>query len=121
MLCRSALEKRRSVTILADNSHVYCFWFVPLGDGDNFFAAMIRDVEGDRIIYRIEDPYTQSYYVLPRGTMPIKDFRRRFNLTVETFSAEAHAPMEYLPVDGNIARALDIIEKQPWGEQVLPT
>jgi len=108
------------MNILADDSHVYCLWFVPLGNGDNLFAAMIRDHEGDRIIYRIEDPYTQDYYVLPRGSMSIKDFRRNFNLTVEEFCAESRVRMEYLPVDGNINRALDIIEKQPWAERVLP-
>ena len=33
--------------ILAENSHVYCLWFVPLSADHNFFAAMIRDEEGD--------------------------------------------------------------------------
>lgn len=109
------------MNMLADDSHVYCLWFASLGNGDNFFAAMIRDDEGDRVIYRIEDPCTKDYYVIPRGSLTIKDFRRAFNLTVEQFCEEAHATMEYLPVDGGINRALDIIEKQPWGEHILPT
>jgi hypothetical protein len=99
---------------------VYCIWFVPFDDGDNFFAAMIRDHEGDRVIYRFEDSNNKQYFVLTKGDKTIKDFRRRFNSTVEQFCHEANATMEFLFVDGNITQALEIIEKQPWAESILP-
>lgn len=106
--------------LLAENSHVYCLWFVPFDGDNNFFAAMIKDVEGDRVIYRFEDSEDCNYFVIKRGDSTMRDFRRAFNLTVEEFSTSAEARMEYLPVDGGVERALDIIEKQPWAEQILP-
>ena len=107
-------------SLLYDDSHVYCLWFVPFDDGDNFFAAMIKDRDGDRIIYRFEAAAEKRYYVIQRGNRPIRDFRRIFNATVEEFCMEANARMEFLPIDGGIHTALDIIEKQPWAEDVLP-
>lgn len=106
--------------ILAENSHVYCLWFVPLSADHNFFAAMIRDEEGDRVIYRFEDPEDSDYFMIGRREKTMKEFRRSFNLTVEEFSESADARMEYLPVDGGIDRALSIIEKQPWADAILP-
>ena len=106
-------------SFLSDDSHVYCLWFVPFDDDNKFFAAMIRDEEGDRVIYRFEDSAECSYYVMKRGDNTMRDFRRAFNLTVEEFSTSTHARMEYLPVDGGIDRALSIIEKQPWAYDIL--
>ena len=106
--------------LLTENSHVYCLWFVPLSKDHNFFAAMICDEDGDRVIYRFENPDDSAYFTINRREETIKDFRRSFNLTVEEFSDSADARMEYLPVDGNIDRALDIIEKQPWAEEIMP-
>jgi hypothetical protein len=95
-------------------------WFVPLSENNNFFAAMIRDEDGDRVIYRFEDPDDSNYFMINRGDATMKDFRRSFNLTVEEFSESADARMEYLPVDGGIDHALAIIEKQPWADEVMP-
>ena len=106
--------------LMTDDSHVYCLWFVPFDCGDNFFAAMIRDEEGDRVVYRFETPEDSCYYVIPRGDHTVRDFKKFFNLTVEQFCVEANANMEYLPVDGGVSRALDIIEKQAWAEDILP-
>ncbi len=106
--------------LLTENSHVYCLWFVPLSENNNFFAAMIRDEDGDRVIYRFEDLDDSNYFMIGRGDSTMREFRRSFNLTVEEFSASADARMEYLPVDGDIDRALSIIEKQPWAEEIMP-
>ncbi len=106
--------------LLAQDSHVYCLWFAPFDDGDNFFAAMIRDNEGDRVIYRFVDSNDKKYFVIQRGDRTLYDFRRLFNMTVEEFCGEASARMEFLPVDGGIERALEIIEKQPWADEILP-
>ena len=107
-------------TLLYDDSHIYCLWFVPFEDGDNFFAAMINDRDGNRVIYRFESASEKRYYTILCGNKSIKDFRRIFNATVEEFCMEANSRMEFLPVDGNIHRALDIIEKQPWADDILP-
>lgn len=106
--------------LLYDDAHVYCLWFVPFEDGNNFFAALIGDQDGDRVIYRFEASNKKKYYTILRGNRSIKDFRRIFNATVEEFCMEAKSRMEFLPVDGGIHHALDIIEKQPWAEEVLP-
>jgi hypothetical protein len=106
--------------LFTEDSHVYCLWFVPFDEDNNFFAAMINDKEGDRVIYRFEDSVECNYFMIGRGSATMKDFRRAFNLTVEEFCASTDAPMEYLPIDGGIERALSIIEKQPWAEEILP-
>jgi len=105
--------------ILSEDSHVYCLWFVPFHDNNNFFAAMFRDEDGDRVIYRFDDSDESRFYMIHRGDSTMRDFRLSFNRTVEHFSDESNAVMEYIPVDGDINRALDIIERQPWGEEVL--
>lgn len=107
-------------TILNDDSYVYCLWFVPFNDGDNFFAAMINDNEGDRVIYRFEDSTERKYYVITKGDKTMKAFRTIFNKTVEEFCSAANATMEFLPIDGGLDHALDIIERQPWAEDILP-
>ncbi len=106
--------------LFTDDSHVYCLWFVPFQDGDNFFAAMINDHEGDRVIYRFEEDTTRKYYVILKGDKTMTDFRRLFNKTVEMFCGAAEATMEFLPVDGDIEHAMSIIEKQPWADEILP-
>ena len=106
--------------LLAADAHVYCLWFAPFDDGDNFFAAMIRDNEGDRVIYRFEDSVSRKYFVIGRGAKTMRDFRHLFNATVEEFCREARTRMEFLPVDAGVERALEIIEKQPWADEILP-
>lgn len=103
-----------------ESSYVYCLWYVPFRGGDSFFAAMIHDEEGDRIVYRFDEQSTKSYYMMERGIRTIEDFKRRFNRTVEEFSDATSSPMEYLPVESGVERALEILEEQPWGMQILP-
>jgi len=81
---------------------------------------MIRDGQGDRVIYRFEDSRESNYFVISRGDRSLKTFRQDFNLTVEQFCDVAQTRMEYLPVDGGFHHALNIIEKQPWAEAILP-
>lgn len=105
--------------ILSENSHVYCIWFVPFDEDNNFFAAMIRDEDGDRVIYRFEESDECNYFVIRRGDSTMKNFRRAFNMTVEEFSSNSDARMEYLPVDGGVELALKIIANQPWADEIL--
>ena len=105
-----------------DTSYVYCLWYVPYGNGDNFFAAMIHDEGADRILYRFESGAGQDkkYFVMERGGRTVQEFKRRFNRSVEEFSDAVSSAMEYVPVESDVQRALELVEQQPWAYEILP-